>query len=117
MIRLVESETAVIEKSSGDENRQQKLRERFRCVGFVLAGRGGGIALTPNGFAGHAPASATVNSELTFHLDHSMGADHVSFFICKKVPASYGRQDTDTPPRGHAMTMMREPVPEICTGR
>lgn len=41
MTRLVESETAVIKKSSGDENRQQKLRERFRCVGFVLAGRGG----------------------------------------------------------------------------
>jgi len=31
---------------------------------------------TPIGFAGHAPTSATANSELTFYLDHSMGADH-----------------------------------------
>jgi hypothetical protein len=31
---------------------------------------------TPIGFAGHAPTSATANSELTFHPDHSMGADH-----------------------------------------
>ena len=30
----------------------------------------------PTGFAGHAPTSATANSELTFNLDHSMGADH-----------------------------------------
>jgi hypothetical protein len=30
---------------------------------------------TPIGFAGHAPTSATANSELTFHPDHSMGAD------------------------------------------
>lgn len=28
MTRLVEPETTVIEKSSGDENRQQELRER-----------------------------------------------------------------------------------------
>jgi len=33
---------------------------------------------TPIGFAGHAPTSATANSELTFHLDHSMGADQAS---------------------------------------
>jgi hypothetical protein len=30
---------------------------------------------TPIGFAGYAPTSATANSELTFHPDHSMGAD------------------------------------------
>jgi hypothetical protein len=29
---------------------------------------------TSTGFAGHA--GATANSQLTFHLDHSMGADH-----------------------------------------
>ncbi len=28
---------------------------------------------TPIGFAGHAPASAPANSQLTFHPDHSMG--------------------------------------------
>jgi hypothetical protein len=31
---------------------------------------------TPTGFAGHAPASAATNSQLTFYPDHSMGANH-----------------------------------------
>ena len=30
---------------------------------------------TSTGSAGHAPAGATANSKLTFHLDHSVGAD------------------------------------------
>ena len=30
---------------------------------------------TPISFASHALASATANSQLTFHLNHSMGAD------------------------------------------
>ena len=30
---------------------------------------------TSPGSAGHAPAGATANSKLTFHLDHSVGAD------------------------------------------
>jgi hypothetical protein len=32
------------------------------------------IDLVADGFAGHA--SATANSQLTFHLDYSMGDDH-----------------------------------------
>jgi len=31
---------------------------------------------TPTGFAIRAPTSEKANSELTFHLDHSVGADH-----------------------------------------
>jgi hypothetical protein len=34
-------------------------------------------ALRPIGFAGHAPTIATANSELTFHPDHSMGANQI----------------------------------------
>ena len=34
---------------------------------------------TPTGFAGHA--GATANLKLTFHLDHSVGADH--YGICR----------------------------------
>ena len=43
---------------------------------------------TSTGFAGHA--SATANSQLTFHLDHSMGADH-SFrrFTCSVFSPPY----------------------------
>ena len=33
---------------------------------------------TPTSFAGHAPASATANSKLTFQPDHSVGADQSS---------------------------------------
>jgi hypothetical protein len=33
---------------------------------------------TSTGSAGHAPAGATANSKLTFHLDHSVGADENS---------------------------------------
>jgi len=44
----------------------------------------------PIGFAGHAPTSATANSELTFHLDHSMGADRAHYLTtrCKPVMAA-----------------------------
>ena len=33
---------------------------------------------TSTGSAGHAPAGATANSKLTFHPDHSVGADHLT---------------------------------------
>jgi hypothetical protein len=33
---------------------------------------------TSTGSAGHAPAGATANSKLTFHPDHSVGADQMA---------------------------------------
>jgi hypothetical protein len=58
---------------------------------------GAGYA-TSTGSAGHAPASAAASSELTFHLDHSMGADHSPQRSRGEVACSrpHGRRATDS---------------------
>jgi hypothetical protein len=42
---------------------------------------------TPTGFAGHA--SATTASQLTFHLGHSVGADHDTDEMPRREPAKW----------------------------
>ena len=76
----------------GGADRHRKLaaplqhRPPARLAGLPAAGSGGVRAslrrmagcATPTSSAGHAPAGATANHELTFHPDHPMGADHAA---------------------------------------
>jgi|SRR6516164_7998422 len=50
---------------------------------------------TPTGFAGHA--GATANLKLTFHLDHSAGADHKAIVKCEKNPCSLTERKEEGP--------------------
>jgi hypothetical protein len=47
---------------------------------------------TPIGSAGHA--GATANLKLTFHLDHSAGADQVHVLVCVNQPYEAARSLT-----------------------
>ena len=70
-IAVVGAKTAYIERGSPWENgyiQATSTRGVRACIRRVAG------CATPTGFAGHA--SATANLKLTFHPDHSLGANH-----------------------------------------
>jgi hypothetical protein len=60
---------------------------RNGLLGAMPAYRRAPGCATPTGFAGHA--SATTASQLTFHLGHSVGADHDTDEMPRREPAKW----------------------------